>query len=131
MKSEFNFFGVRLMFFLLLFCMLNAQLLAMEIKNAEADEISKLNNLSAQIIAIDELLGGRQWYSAKLTDNRLLMVRKYTRGFGLRYPTYSGTLEINRFAPKPKIISLPPEKSIEYFDVLAAEYQKQKLNKSK
>ena len=96
---------------------------------SQEEAIAQLNNLSSQIIKVYEMEGGYQWYSAELTNCRLLIISKYLRGFGPRYPTYNGALEINRFSPKPKLIDLSTEKSAECFEILSAAYQKQENNK--
>lgn len=131
MKKKFDTMCLHVTSISVFFIFLNAQIIAMIPPISQEEAIAQLNNLSSQIIKVYEMEGGYQWYSAELTNCRLLIISKYLRGFGPRDPAYNGALEINRFSPNPKLIDLSTEKSAECFEILSAMYQKQENNKKR
>ena len=80
MKKQFDTICLNLTFIPIFFIFLNTQIVAMMPPISQEDAIAQLNNLGPQIIKVYEMEGGYQWYSAELTNCRLLIISKYLRG---------------------------------------------------
>ena len=92
MKKKFDTICLHVTSISIFFIFLNVQIISMLPPISEEEAIAQLNNLSSQIIKVYEMEGGYQWYSAELTNCRLLIISKYLRGIGPRDPAYNGAL---------------------------------------